>query len=129
MSTLIRKRFDLPPIQNANDKVNGEFELDKHATAVRGLLISANLDQLLFYRGRVEIGLNGQEVIPEDYHAKLLMSGLGVPPKDRYLPTNLEPGNGMFKVTFRDEDNLLAPFQAYQVSIYLEIEINEDAGT
>ena len=71
--------------------------------------------------------LNGEEVIPEGYHGKLLMSGLGVAPDDRYLTLDLDPGNKVLKVVYIDFDNPLVTFANYNVSVYIEMELAEDA--
>lgn len=105
--------------------VKEDFELDKHVTKVRGILLTSDRDDQLYHRATVQILVNGEEVIPDEYHAKLLMSGLGVAPKDRYLPLDLEPGNGIVKVAVSDNENPAIAFSSYTVSVYLETIIEE----
>ena len=58
--------------------------------------------------------------------AKLLMSGLGVAPRDRYLPLDLPPGNGVVKISYQDEAGAGPALVPYRVSVYLEIEVVEN---
>ena len=126
MPKTLRKRFDLPGITFANATAKETYELEKHTTRLTGLLLTADRDDMLFHRGTVQILINGEEVIPDNYHAKLLMSGLGVSPKDRYLPLDLPPGNGIVKVSYQDSDNPSMPFAPYNVSVYLQTEIEDE---
>lgn len=125
MNKTIRRRYDLSRLNSAGSTTKDDFELDKGTTRVRGLLLTSDRDEMLFYRGTIQIQINGEEVIPDDYHAKLLMSGLGVAPKDRYLPLDVEPGNGKVKITFSDHDHPTQIFDPYTTSLYLETEIED----
>lgn len=125
-TTTIYKRFDLPTVTTANSTVKDQFELDKFTRRVKGILITADQDDQLYYRGTARVELDGCEVFPEDFHVKLLMSGLGVPPIDRYHPLDLDPGNMSLKVAYKDSDNPLAVFQGYTPSVYVKIEIDEN---
>ncbi|MEM6271427.1 MAG: hypothetical protein AAF998_18470 [Bacteroidota bacterium] len=127
MGKIIRKRYDLPLVQNAEKTAKGDFELDKHTARVRGMLLTSDRDEMLYHRGTVQILLNGEEVIPDQYHTRLLMSGLGVAPKDRYLPMDHAPGNGILKVVYTDNNSAVQVFDPYTVSVYLETELEEDA--
>lgn len=121
--TTIRKRFDLPAITASGESVKGEFELDKHATRVTGLLLTADRDDMLFHRGTVRVTVNSVEVIPEGYHAKLLMSGLDVAPAERYLPLDAPAGNLKVVANYTDHNNPIAVFAPYLVSLYMETEL------
>jgi hypothetical protein len=125
MGKLLRKRFDLDPITASGQIAKEEFNLDKDSERVKGILFTSDRDDMLYHRGTVSVHVSGEEVIPDEYHAKLLMSGLGVAPKDRYLPLDVPPGNGVVKVAYTDNNNPVLAFSAYNVSIYLEIETND----
>ena len=75
----------------------------------------------------VGVILSGEEVIPDGHHTKLLMSGLGVAPDERFLSLDLLPGNGVLKVAYVDNNHAAQPFTAHAVHIYLLIEIDEPA--
>jgi hypothetical protein len=125
MGTTIRKRFDLPQVAAPGTAAKAELELDKHALRVAGLLLTADRDDMAYHRGALRVTVGGVELIPEGYHAKLLMSGLSVPPADRYLPVDAPAGNGKVAVHYTDHDNAAAPFTPYTVSIYVETELED----
>lgn len=127
MRQSIKKRFNIP-ITDENATVSKTFELDKTIVAVKGVLVTADKDDLLYYRGTQKIELNSQEYFPEDYESKLLMSGINVPPKQRYYDLgNANPGNGQLKVTYTDTDDGRTDFEEYRVSVYLDCEVEVDA--
>lgn len=121
---LLRKRFDLQ-VTTAQSTVREEFELDKHARRVVGLLVTADKDEMIFHRGTIGVILSGEEVIPEGHHTKLLMSGLGVSPDDRFLTLDLLPGNGSLKVAYTDNSHPVQAFTAHTVHLYLLVEIED----
>jgi hypothetical protein len=121
----IIKRFDIAII-NQNAVHAKTFELDKNITAVHGLLITADKDDLLYYRGSQKIEINKQEIFPEGYESKLLMSGINVSPNERFYNLGgLPPGNGKLTVDFKDNNNVRMDFDNYRVSLYLHCEIDE----
>jgi hypothetical protein len=121
----IKKRFsfivDTPAISYPK-----RFELDKNVKIVKGILMSSSKPNLLFYRGSQKIELSGQELFPEDYESRILMAGISVPPDMKYadLGDDVLAGNGEFKVQFKDTENSSAPFETYEVSVYLLCELN-----
>lgn len=125
MAKIIRKRYDLPSIAAAEKTTSHSFDLEKHATRVKGILLVADMEQMPFYRGSLQIMLNGEEVIPDQFHAKLLQSGLGVAPKDRFFPLDLPTGNRVVKVFYTDNPSPTQSFAAYNVSLYLAMEMEE----
>lgn len=120
-----RRRFDLPPITTAGDISGREFELDIHAGRITGIALTADREDLAYHRGTLQLEVDGEKVIREETHARLLMSGLGVEPDRRLLSCDIPRGNGQVKVSFSDIENPVAPFSAYTVSIYLELEIHD----
>lgn len=120
MQKTIKKRFDLL-VSVANKIVTKTFELDKTVIAIKGILITSDKDDLLYFRGSQKIEINREEFFPENYESKLLMSGINVPPRQRYYELdNVNPGNGTIKVDYKDEDDGRTPFIPYRVSIYLD---------
>jgi len=47
----VKKRFDIQ-ITTAREAVNKSFELDKNIKAVKGVLVTSDKDDLLYYRGK-----------------------------------------------------------------------------
>ena len=125
MPKRIKKRFDIN-VTESNTVHSKTFELDKNITAVHGILFTSDRDDLLYYRGSNKIEINREEVFPENYESKLIMSGLNVSPNDRYYHLGgMAPGNGKIKVDFKDTNDNRLPFAPYRVSLYLDCEISE----
>lgn len=121
----IKKRFDVI-VTDAGKTYSQTFELDKTIVTVKGLLITSDMDDLLYFRGTQRIEINRDELFPEGYESKLLMSGINVPPKSRYYDLGgINPGNGQVKIDYRDTDNPRTTFKAYRVSLYLDCEMKE----
>jgi hypothetical protein len=123
MKQIIKKRYDLH-VRDANAVVRENFELDKNVSKVNALLVTADKEEMLYNRGSQKIEINGQEIFPEKYESKLLMSGLNVSPNERYYTiVNNGIGNRIMKVEFADNADGRSSFSPYRVSIYLECEI------
>lgn len=122
----VKKRFDLQ-INEAGKTVSKTFELDKNIKAVKGVLITSDKDDLLYYRGAQKIEINKEEFFPENYESKLLMSGVNVSPRLRYYDLgNVNPGNGSVKVTYTDSEDIRVRFETYRVSLYLDCEMEDE---
>jgi hypothetical protein len=122
MKQIIKKRYDLLVTQSGA-VVREQFELDKNVSKVNAILLTSDKEEQLYNRGCQKIEINGQEIFPEKYESKLLMSGLNVSPNERYYKidtTNV--GNRIMKVEFTDAPDSRSSFSAYRVSIYLELE-------
>jgi hypothetical protein len=123
MGKRIKKRFDID-ITAENAVTSKTFELDKTVEKISGLLFSSNRDDLLYYRGTAKVEINSDEIFPEDYECKLLMSGLNVSPNDRFYNLGgIPPGNFKVKVDYKDTLDARLAFTAYRVSVYLDLEI------
>lgn len=121
----IKKRFDLI-VDFPERTFTATFELDKNVSAIYGLLVTSDKDDLLYYRGSQRIEINREEIFPEKYESKLLMSGLGVAPDERFYSLGkLEPGNHKVKLDFTDTSHITVGFDIYRVSLYLDCEITE----
>lgn len=125
MTTTIKKRFDINVTQQ--DAVASKtFDLDKNIVKVHGLVFTSDRDDLLYYRGTGKVEINRQEIFPEGYELKLLMTGLNVSPNDRYYQLGgVIPGNGNVRVDFKDNDTAVIGFVPYRVTLYLDCEITE----
>src|SRR6185369_18013243 len=121
----VKKRFDLQ-VTAANQNLTKNFELDKNIKAVKGVLVTSDKDDLLYYRGTQKIEINKEEYFPENYESNLLMSGINVSPKQRYYDLgNVNPGNGSVKVVYQDTEDARAPFSPYRVSLYMDCEMED----
>lgn len=123
----IKKRFDIQ-VTSPGTTITQTFELDKTIKSVCGLLLSSDKDDLLYYRGSQKIEINKEEIFPDGYESKLLMSGINVSPKQRFYDLgNVNPGNGSVKITYVDTEDGRTNFTAYRVSLYLDSQ-TEDAA-
>ncbi|HBF89367.1 MAG TPA: hypothetical protein DDX39_12065 [Bacteroidales bacterium] len=121
----VKKRFDLN-VTEAGRSVSQTFELDKTIVSVKGLLLTSDMDDLLYYRGSQRIEINKSELFPENYESKLLMSGINVAPKTRYYDLGgVNPGNGQVRIEYKDNESPKAGFRPYRVSLYLECEMDD----
>lgn len=105
--------------------VNKKFDLDKNVKVVHGILISSDRPKLLWYRGSQRIEISGDEIFPEDYESRILMSGISVPPDNKFrrLGNGVVAGNGEVKVQYKDTANSSASFAPYRVIITLQCEM------
>lgn len=122
MNKLIKKRFDVP-VTEANAVFSHTFDLDKNIISVKGILMTSDKDDLMYYRGSQKIEINKEEIFPEYYESKLLMTGINVSPNQRFYDLGGKPaGNHAIKVEYRDSDDSRANFEQYRVSVYVECE-------
>lgn len=125
MPKRVKKRYDID-VTAANAIHSKTFELDKTVHKVHGILFASDRDDLMYYRGSGKVEINSDEIFPEGYETKLLMSGLNVSPNDRFYSLGgVPPGNFKVKVEYKDTADARLQFTAYRVSIYLDVEIKD----
>lgn len=125
MPKRVKKRYDID-VTAANAIHSKTFELDKTVQKVHGILFASDRDDLMYYRGSGKVEINSDEIFPEGYETKLLMSGLNVSPNDRFYNLGgVLPGNFKVKVEYKDTADARLQFTAYRVSIYLDVEIKD----
>lgn len=123
----VKKRFDIL-VTTANITQSKVFELDKDILSIKGILVTADKDELLYYRGTQKIEINKEEFFPDNYESKLLMSGVNVAPNQKYYDIGaVPPGNGQIKVEYTDTDDGRTVFVPYRVSIYVNCEREDGA--
>lgn len=126
MLKIVKKRYDLQ-VADANRSVSKPFELDKNIRRIKGVLVTSDKDDLLYYRGTQKIEINSQEYFPENYESKLLMSGINVSPNERYYKIDTDNiGNGIVKLSYTDTDDGRTAFVPYRVSLYLDCEMEDE---
>jgi hypothetical protein len=126
MLTPVKKRYDIQ-VTAANQSFTQTFELDKNIQIIKGLLFTSDKDDLLYYRGTQRVEINSKEYFPDNYESKLFMSGINVPPATRYYPlANVNPGNGLVKISYQDKDDGRSVFTPYRVSLYLDCEMEDE---
>jgi len=116
----IKKRYDIA-ITNSGQNVSKSFDLDKTIKTVRGVLVTSDKDDLLYYRGTQKIEINKEEYFPDNYESKLLMSGINVSPRQRYYELGEVPvGDGTVKISYTDVPDGRTVFTPYRVSLYVD---------
>jgi len=120
------KRFDFK-ILNESDRITKTFDLDKNIVHVIGMLVTSNKDQMLYFRGDMKLELNKDEIFPEGYESKLLMSGINVGVNHRYYDVNKPAGQGKIDILYQDNaDPSISIFQPYAVRLYVKCEQEKD---
>jgi hypothetical protein len=121
----VRKRFDIQ-VTAANATVSQTFELEKTVMSLKGLLVTANFDDMLYFRGTQRIEINKDEIFPDNYESKLLMSGINVSPNKRFYDLGgMKPGSGIIRFDYTDSDDGRTVFTPYRVSLYLDCLMDE----
>jgi hypothetical protein len=119
----IYKRFNVA-VTAPDTNFPKKFDLDKNIKVVRAIQITSNRPNLLFYRGSQRIEVSGEELFPEDYESKMLMSGISVAPDERFVEVgDIQAGNGEVKINYKDASNPEAAFSPYVVSLVLKCEL------
>lgn len=114
-------------VTEAGQRVTEEFEFNLDAYTLHGIQVTSDFEDLVFYRGTVGLYLGGFEIAPEEYDAKLLLSGLNVATGDRPQPTSLDVGNNRFEVKYTDTEHPYAAFRPYKVKFTCRLSIDTRA--
>lgn len=115
---IIKERFDIS-VTADDSTFKGSFELDRGSSTLLGILVTSDREDLLYYRGSMQIKFSDRELFPERFESKLLMSGVNVPPNQRVVKLGAIPiGNGKLDVVYKDNIDGLTAFFEYRVSIY-----------
>jgi len=129
MLKAVRKRFDIQ-VPQAGVTVSQTFQLEKTIVSIKGLLLTSDRDDLLYYQGSQRIEINKEEIFPEGYESKLLMSGINVNPNGRYYDLGrMNPGNGQIKIEYTDTTpsgqglGTTVEQPSYRVSLYIDCEM------
>lgn len=98
---------------------NAQFVLDKNIRSIEAITLTSDNEEKVFnLTQRLEI--NGVELLPQDFEARVIYAYASVPVADRYFDLNSEPaGNGVVKITCFDT-SASAGFTAYHVNYYLK---------
>jgi hypothetical protein len=123
MAKLVYKRFIIQ-VTGANQSYNKKFELDSNTRTVTAMQVTADRPEQIYNRGSQRIEISGDELYPEDYETKLLMSGISVAPDARFVELGeVSPGNGEVKILYKDFNGPVA-FSSYNVVFIFKCEID-----
>lgn len=120
MIKTVYKRFDLKVTQ-PNKGYSQSFELDKNYVSVKGLMLTSDRRDLLYFRGSQRLEINKDELFPDEYLSEMLMSGINVPIDKRYHTLgSIDTGNKIVKMDFTDADAFGTVFTPYTVYLFLK---------
>ena len=97
------------------------WELPKKTKLVKGIQLTSDLPDRLYYRGAQRVEIGGDEIFPEGFESRILMSSLSVPPRERFFNLGeVPPGDLSVKVRFQDKAHDRARIgNGYRVSVIL----------
>ncbi len=100
------------------------LELPKHTQMVKGLQLISDYPDKLYYRGSQRIEIGGEELFPDGFDSKILMSSVSVAPKERFFDLgDVLPGDLSVKVRYQDTDHNSADFEdGYKVNLIILIQ-------
>ncbi len=100
------------------------LELPKHTKMVKGLQLISDYPDKLYYRGSQRIEIGGEELFPDGFDSKILVSSVSVAPRERFFDLgDVLPGDLSVKVRFEDKEHPNAAFgEGYSVSLIILIE-------
>jgi hypothetical protein len=100
------------------------WELNRKTIAVKAIQLSSDYPDKLYYRGAQRIEIGGDEIFPEGFDSKFLMSSVSVGPHERFFQLgDVLPGDLSVKVRYEDKDHQRGPIESgYQVKVILLIE-------
>lgn len=120
------KKFFVIKVPIPENTYSMTFELDKSIAFIRGLLLSSNRDDLMYYRGSQKIEINRLEISPEGYESKHFMCSINCSPNVRYYDLGRLPaGNGLIKMEYKDTIDSRAIFENYVVTLNLDCELKQ----
>ena len=101
-----------------------KWELPKKTAFVKGLQLTSDFPNKLYYRGSQRIEIGGDELFPEGFDSKILISSISVAPRERFFDLGeVQPGDLSVKVRYEDKDHERAVLgNGYQVSLVLLFE-------
>ncbi|GAB4242761.1 MAG: hypothetical protein Tsb0034_20350 [Ekhidna sp.] len=120
----VRKTFSFK-VNEANKLYTPvNWELPKKTKYVKGLQLTSDFPNKLYYRGTQKIEIGGDELFPEGFDSKILVSSISVAPRDRFFDLGeVVPGDLSVKLRYQDSNHERANIgNGYQVTLVLLIE-------
>lgn len=120
----IRKTFSFQVNEAGKLYTPLKWELPKKTAFVKGLQLTSDFPNKLYYRGSQRIEIGGDELFPEGFDSKILISSISVAPRERFFDLGeVQPGDLSVKMRYQDQDHERAVLgNGYQVSVVLLLE-------
>ena len=120
----VRKSFSFQ-VNEAGKLYNPNgWELPKKTKYVKGLQLTSDFPNKLYYRGAQKIEIGGDELFSEGFDSKILVSSISVAPRDRFFDLGeVLAGDLSVKVRYQDSNHERANLgNGYQVTLVLLLE-------
>lgn len=116
-----RKQFTFEVNEPGKVYSPAKWELPKKTKFVKGIQLTSDHPEKLYYRGSQKIEIGGEEIFPEGFESRILMSSLSVAPRERFFELGqVLPGDLSVKPRFEDQEQEKAAFAGgYMVSVVL----------
>lgn len=100
------------------------WELPKRTRFVKGIQLTSDYPDRLYYRGAQRVEIGGEEIFPEGFESRILMSSLSVAPMERFFNLGqVLPGDLSVKIRYQDTPHDRTRIDdGYQVSVILLLE-------
>lgn len=120
----IRKTFSFLVNQANKPYAPVKWELPKKTAFVKGIQLTSDFPAKLYYRGTQKVEIGGEELFPEGFDSKILVSSIAVAPRERFFELGqVLPGDFSVKIRYEDTDHERAALgNGYRVSVVLLIE-------
>ncbi len=120
----VRKQFTFQVDEREKIYSPTKWELPKKTRFVKGIQLTSDYPDKLYYRGSQKIEIGGDELFPEGFESRILMSSLSVPPRERFFDLGqVLPGDLSVKLRYQDHDHDRAHFgHGYEVAVVLLLE-------
>ena len=120
----VRKSFSFQVDEAGKLYSPSNWELPKKTKYVKGLQLTSDFPNKLYYRGNQKIEIGGDELFPEGFDSKILVSSISVAPRDRFFDLGeVVAGDLSVKVRYQDSNHERANLgNGYQVTLVLLLE-------
>lgn len=109
------------PVSSSGEYIKRTIEVDKSILNVTMVGLTANREELLYYRGSFRLEINKEEIFPEDTPAKKIYTLPSVDANHRsYKIGEVAIGNGQINFQYRDSEDGRTIFTPYTVLLLID---------
>jgi hypothetical protein len=102
--------------------VNINVTSDRMYKRIKGILICFPFYAYFTQRSAMSLSINDKEIFPEEFDAKLIAYGVGVPPNEMFYLVDEEAAGSTVKAKFRDGGDTMGFPYPYTANLYLRLE-------
>jgi len=108
-------------VAEANEQVTVNVNTDKLYKNITGLVLTLPYNVLPADRAEIQLVINDQEIFPENFEAKLIVSDLSIPVNERLYKIEEEADGSTVKIKYKD-GGMPDMQYPYEVRLYLKLE-------